>query len=244
MDKIKEFEIIDNNTLLKTKNFLNNQNYVIAKKKNRVISNFIWFKNLSLLNFFIVNNIIIAFFSVIIIFLLIFSIFFSAFFYLSLGLFIILFIEFLFRWIKIQKPKKFFYNEETILNTKSYLFSEKFNQEKLVLYLIFVTSFIPFIIAYIWFLLFNIIGVYIFFFLWFIFITTPLFKKIWKQALKIRVVNILFFPLFLFFYPIANIWSKNNYFVYVKNPNFKIFNWFKTLSYYKAENEDILVIKQ
>lgn len=223
-------------------NFLNNQNYIINKQKNRIISNFIWFKNLSILNYFIEINIQFVF--QILIFFIILSIYVYLFFLSLIYTFLInlFFFILLISYLYINSKNKNF--RESILDTNSYLFSKEINDNKTSFSAIFITPYIPFIISYIWFLLFNILWAIVFFILWIIFISSKLFKKIWNYVLRFRVVNILFFPLLLLYYFFINILNKNNYSVYVKNPIFETFNWFEKLSNHIAENEKIIVIKK
>jgi hypothetical protein len=215
-------------------NFLNNQNYIINSSKNTIISNFIWFKTLSLLNSFIENNISLVFILFLLLLLLItwyFSVFFA--------ILVVILIKW---WIDIKKYK--FKLKDSILNTKSYLFSENINDYKITISAIFIIPLIPFLFGYLWFIIFDFIGAILFSLWGFIFISTKFFKENWKKILRLRLINIILFPIFLIYYLIIKVIYKKNFLVYLKKPNFKIFNWFRKINYYEAENEDFLVIKK
>ena len=226
------------------KNFLNNQNYILWRSnKSKIITQFLWFRFLSDVNWFIgykANWMLITFFLVFIIFNLFFL---NLEIFISTGLLIIFFIlsgrHNIIWWIKYVLKWRYFYYD-VISNTKWYfLVDNKGNREW---YWVLLAAYFPFIISFLSYLIWDNARFYIWvFFLMLIFMLTPWFRALW-YIFNIRFYNTIFFPLFIAIYYFMNLYIRfilqyKNLWVYITDPKYKKILWFNHLEKKQAYNE-------
>jgi hypothetical protein len=223
-------------------NFLNNQNYIIWNNiKSKIVSQFKWFRFLSKINSFLWNwgNGIISFFFLVFFVINIFLLNLEILFLTSLFFVILIFPHF--KTIK-KSLKTDIKRKDVVTNSTSYFMLDKPNPWKEALGMLLASLF-PFIISYIIYFIFNhglflILG----FIFACIFMTKPIFKKIWKLILRIRLFNVLLFPIFISLYYLIYFYDRfikryKNIDVIVENPKYNWLQWFTDLNKNRASNK-------